>query len=74
MAVGNQVPSWISRQMGLDAAELARRGSVAAVSGTPDQMCEQLIERRKRLGISYVVVSDEFMDAFAPVVQRLSGR
>jgi probable F420-dependent oxidoreductase len=74
MAVGNQVPRWVSAQMGLDAAELARRGSVSAVTGTPDQMCEQLLERRKALGISYVVVSDEFMEAFAPVVQRLTGQ
>jgi probable F420-dependent oxidoreductase len=74
MAVGDQVPYWIGKQMGLSARALAERGSIAAVTGTPDQMCQQLVERRTRLGLSYVLVSDELMDAFAPVVKRLSGR
>jgi hypothetical protein len=38
-----------------------------------EQMCEQLQARRERLGLSYILVSDELMDAFAPVVERLSG-
>jgi probable F420-dependent oxidoreductase len=74
MAVGNQVPQWISSRLGLDAATLAERGSVAALTGSTDQMCERLLERREKLGISYVMVSDEFMQAFAPVVERLAGR
>ncbi|HLZ30672.1 MAG TPA: TIGR03621 family F420-dependent LLM class oxidoreductase [Chloroflexota bacterium] len=74
MAVGDQVPSFIARQMGLTAKDLADRGSVAALVGTTDQMCQQLVERRDRLGFSYVLVSDELMEAFAPVVERLSGR
>jgi probable F420-dependent oxidoreductase len=39
--------------------------------GTVDQICENLIERREKFGLSYIVVHD--MDAFAPVVARLSG-
>jgi len=74
MAVADQVPRWISGQLGLDAAALAERGSVAAVLGSTEQMCEQLLRRRERLGISYLVVSDEFIDLFAPVVERLAGR
>ena len=56
------------------AVTLAERGSVAAVTGSTDQMCEQLIRRREQLGLSYILVSDELMDAFAPVVARLAGR
>ena len=41
---------------------------------TTDQMCEQLIERRLKFGFSYMLVSDEFMELFAPVVERLAGR
>ena len=42
--------------------------------GTIDQMCETLIERRERYGFSYWVVSSESgIDAFAPVVERLTG-
>ena len=58
----------------LTAQDLAERGSIAAVSGTTDEMCAQLIERRAMLGLSYMLVSDEFMELFAPVVERLAGR
>jgi hypothetical protein len=68
------VPRWIATQMRVTARDLAERGSVAALVGTPDQMCAQLVDRRERLGLSYVLVSDELMDAFAPVVERLAGR
>jgi alkanesulfonate monooxygenase SsuD/methylene tetrahydromethanopterin reductase-like flavin-dependent oxidoreductase (luciferase family) len=73
MAVGDQVPRWIAAQLRVTARELAERGSVSALMGTPDEMCEKLVARRERLGVSYVVVSDELMDAFAPVVERLTG-
>ncbi|HKF75381.1 MAG TPA: TIGR03621 family F420-dependent LLM class oxidoreductase [Candidatus Dormibacteraeota bacterium] len=74
MAVGDQVPRYISAQMGLTAAGLAASGSVAAVTGTTDEMCATLLRRRERLGISYLMVSDELMEVFAPVVERLAGR
>jgi probable F420-dependent oxidoreductase len=74
MAVAGQVPRWIGARLGLTAQDLAERGSVAAVSGTTDEMCAQLIERRAMLGLSYMLVSDEFMELFAPVVERLAGR
>jgi len=74
MAVGDQVPRHISAQMGLTAASLAASGSVAAVVGTTDEMCTTLLRRRERLGISYLMVGDELMEAFAPVVERLAGR
>jgi probable F420-dependent oxidoreductase len=74
MGVGDQVPRWIGQQMGLTATALAERGSIAAVSGSLEQMCQQLVNRRQRLGLSYVLVSDELMDAFAPIVERLHGK
>jgi probable F420-dependent oxidoreductase len=74
MAVGDRVPSWISRNMGLTAAALAESGAVSALVGTTDQMCETLLKRRESLGISYIAVGDELMDALTPVVDRLAGR
>lgn len=74
MAVGDQVPRYISAQMGLTAAGLAASGSVAALMGTTDEMCATLLRRRESLGISYLMVGDELMEAFAPVVERLAGR
>ncbi|GAC1322184.1 MAG: hypothetical protein NVSMB2_19420 [Chloroflexota bacterium] len=72
-AVGDPVPGWIAATTGVTARDLAERGSIALVSGDVEQMCGQLRDRRERLGISYVLVSDELMEAFAPVVERLAG-
>jgi probable F420-dependent oxidoreductase len=74
MAVGSQVPRFIASQMGLSADDLARAGAVSALVGSPDQMCDTLQRRRDQLGISYILVSDELMQALAPVVERLAGR
>ena len=74
MAVGEQVPRYVSAQLNLSAAKLAQLGAITAVVGTPDEMCATLIERRERLGISYLLVGDELAETFAPVVERLAGR
>jgi probable F420-dependent oxidoreductase len=74
MAVGQQVPRYISMQLGLTAAGLAEAGAVSALIGSVEEMCATLLERRERLGISYIMVSDELMETFAPVVERLAGR
>jgi probable F420-dependent oxidoreductase len=73
MAVGERVPAWVSRQMGLTAQDLLEAGAVTALMGTTDQMCETLLRRREGLGISYVTVSEEMMETLAPVAERLSG-
>lgn len=44
-----------------------------ALFGTVEEMCDQLVARRERWGLSYVVVQLDAMDAIAPVVARLSG-
>jgi probable F420-dependent oxidoreductase len=45
-----------------------------ALIGPPSLLIEQLLERRERWGLSYMVVGPEVMDAFAPVVAELAGR
>ncbi len=42
--------------------------------GTVSQMTDDLLERRERWGISYYVVHQPYLEAFAPVVARLAGR
>jgi probable F420-dependent oxidoreductase len=42
--------------------------------GTVDQIVEDLCASRARWGISYYVVHEPYMDAFAPVVTRLAGK
>lgn len=69
MAVDGVLPRHLHGR--LDPAVLA--DSVAAVAGSPRDMADQLRERRERFGISYVLVGDELMAAFAPVVAELAG-
>lgn len=42
--------------------------------GTEDQICEQLITRRERFGLSYITLFEQSMEAMAPVVKRLTGK
>jgi probable F420-dependent oxidoreductase len=44
-----------------------------ALIGSVEEICEQLVERRERWGISYLGLSGDQLDAFAPVVARLAG-
>jgi len=42
--------------------------------GTVDQICEDLLARRERYGISYISVFEQSLEALAPVVARLAGQ
>jgi probable F420-dependent oxidoreductase len=65
------------------ATELARRWTALTVDdildspfvalGSVDEITAQLLTRRQRWGLSYYVVFESSIDAFAPVVQRLAG-
>jgi hypothetical protein len=44
-----------------------------ALVGSVEQICDQLVERRERWGISYLGLSGDQLDAFAPIVARLAG-
>jgi probable F420-dependent oxidoreductase len=74
MAVGQQVPWYVATQLGLTADSLTQSGAISALMGTTDEMCTTLLRRREALGISYIMVGDELMEALAPVVERLAGR
>lgn len=39
--------------------------------GSVDQICHDLLERRERYGFSYLIIADDYLDAFAPVVAQL---
>ncbi|WIX81781.1 TIGR03621 family F420-dependent LLM class oxidoreductase [Amycolatopsis carbonis] len=41
--------------------------------GTVDEIADQLVQRRKRWGFSYITVFDSMMETLAPVVARLRG-
>lgn len=48
-------------------------GSGVALLGTVDEICDTLVERRERWGVSYIVIGDDQVEEFAPVVARLAG-
>jgi probable F420-dependent oxidoreductase len=74
-AVGTELdPGARAHLGGVDLEELARLGSPAVLLGSLDHMCEELTRRREVLGVSYVCASASQMAAFAPVVERLTGR
>src|SRR5262249_4650338 len=56
MAVGDRVPRQVAARLGLTAADLVKAGAATAVTGSIDQMCETLLRRRERLGLSYLLV------------------
>lgn len=42
--------------------------------GTIDQICDDLIARRERYGISYINIFENSLEAMAPVIARLAGK
>jgi probable F420-dependent oxidoreductase len=56
---------------GLTADEALESG--VTLVGTVDEICEQLVQRRDKWGVSYVIIGDDNAEAFAPVVARLAG-
>lgn len=58
----------------VDAEQLVRTPSPFVLIGTPEQMYEQIVDYRERLGISYITLSADLMDAFGPVVERTLQR
>lgn len=74
IAVGEKIAGWIAAHYGGDMSALRQSPSISVLTGTPDEMCQQLEERRERWGISYITLGEEFMDALAPVIERLAGR
>ena len=61
----------LARQLNLAPGQVA--GSTSFLVGSEQSIVDQLLEWRETIGISYVMVFDRVMDAFAPIVARLSG-
>lgn len=51
----------------------AALASPHALVGSVDEICDDLLARRERWGLSYVTVGVDAIDAMAPVVARLTG-
>ncbi len=57
----------------VDLDRLVQDRSPLVAVGREDQICEQLLDLRARLGISYISLASDLMESFAPVVALLSG-
>jgi probable F420-dependent oxidoreductase len=68
------MPPQMAAYLGTSPADLVRGGSISMLVGDPQDMADRLLDRRDKLGISYYAVSEFFMEALAPVVERLTGR
>ena len=66
------VAEWASPAFGLTPAQGYE--TPHALVGTVDQIVDDCERRRERWGISYITLSADVMEQFAPVVARLSGR
>ena len=66
------VASNLATALGFDVEEIL--STPFALIGSPQQLVDDLCERRDRWGFSYVIVGAEDTDAFAPVVAELTGR
>jgi len=45
-----------------------------ALIGSVDAICDLIRERRERFGFSYITVLDHNAEAFAPIVERMTGK
>ncbi len=68
---GDTTPEQLTARTGLAEEEL--RTFPHALVGSVDAVCEELERRREVYGFSYVTVGDRAVEAFAPVVDRLTG-
>jgi hypothetical protein len=60
--------------MGVGAAELIAHRSLTMLRGSVAEMADELQRRRDQLGVSYLSVNGAFLEQFAPLVERLTGR
>jgi probable F420-dependent oxidoreductase len=61
----------MAARTGQSESEVAR--SPYGLFGSIDEICERLVERRERFGVSYIAIPDLWMDDLAPVVARVGA-
>jgi alkanesulfonate monooxygenase SsuD/methylene tetrahydromethanopterin reductase-like flavin-dependent oxidoreductase (luciferase family) len=72
--VGDQVTPWLAKQIGADVSTLIENDSLMVLQGSTQEMVDELERRRDQLGLCYLAVNGEFVEALAPVVERLRGK
>jgi len=72
-AAAESASAMARRLGGEDIEAMVAREAPNVLVGSQAAMIEQLEERRTNLGLSYIVLSAQSAEAFAPIVARLSG-
>lgn len=72
--VGDEAPPWMQRFLGTDPVAMREAGSMAMLRGSTQDMIDELERRREWFGASYITLQSAFMEALAPVVERLAGK
>jgi alkanesulfonate monooxygenase SsuD/methylene tetrahydromethanopterin reductase-like flavin-dependent oxidoreductase (luciferase family) len=72
-AVGDDIPPHAKQATGADPAQLIAADSLVLLRGDSTAMIDELRRRREQLGVSYVLVSAEYMTQLAPAVATLTG-
>ncbi len=67
------MPPHVQQATGVDPARLIAADSLVLLRGDTATMADELRRRREQLGVSYVLVSAQFMTQLAPVVEALTG-
>jgi alkanesulfonate monooxygenase SsuD/methylene tetrahydromethanopterin reductase-like flavin-dependent oxidoreductase (luciferase family) len=73
-AVGDDIPPWLEKRMGVTVEKLVAAGSFAHLRGTPQEMADTLQRRRAATGISSICAGVDNAERLAPVVELLHGR
>lgn len=68
---GEAVRSKMGSMFGLSSQAMAEHPNV--LIGSIEEICDRIVERRDRFGISYVSFGSSNMEAVAPVVAKLAG-
>lgn len=71
--VGDEIPPWVAQFIDGDPALLHTTNTLAVLRGSATEMADELRRRRDALGVSYLAVSEAFIDDFGPVVELLAG-
>ena len=71
--VGDDIPEWLRRQMGLTPEGLRDSGAAAMLSGDVDRDADTLERLRDQTGVSYFTVPGDLAARLAPLVARLTG-
>jgi probable F420-dependent oxidoreductase len=67
------VSAVVQRNFGFDLQQAIADKSPNVLQGSPSAMIEQLEERRDIFGLTYIVIGAHDAQAFAPVMQRITG-